>query len=325
VDFFAAIGSPVERWRAQAGIPAELLDDPEALVPLGSAYRLLELGLRYEHVDDLALRVAERTSAFDLGAFGRALRGACTVDDYLRTGVRLIGRLSNSGTRLWLSGQGDEIRVNQVFAGPAGVARSGADLYTLCVTLNMLRQFIGPGWQPVEIRLLAGAEALLHDRQYFGDMRLVIGQRHTSFVFSRSQLRLPVHACVSGSVAARERRSADGVPMPTDFLSSAERLISSLVDDRFPRLQEAAQAAGMSPRTLQRRLLQAGTSFSELLAGSRMRLARQWLGTTKLSVTEIAAVLGYSDTANFSRAFRRECGLSPVAYRRKSAGPAQEG
>jgi transcriptional regulator GlxA family with amidase domain len=46
-----------------------------------------------------------------------------------------------------------------------------------------------------------------------------------------------------------------------------------------------------------------------------MQLARDWLGTTDMPVTEIAAALGYMDASNFARAFRTHTGLSPAAYR----------
>jgi len=58
-----------------------------------------------------------------------------------------------------------------------------------------------------------------------------------------------------------------------------------------------------------------GLSYSQLLHRARMRLAASWLAETTVPVTEIAASLGYSDPANFTRSFRRKAGVSPKQYR----------
>jgi AraC-like DNA-binding protein len=70
-------------------------------------------------------------------------------------------------------------------------------------------------------------------------------------------------------------------------------------------------------RTLKRRLADQGTSFSALLDEVRRDRATLLLRAGELSVDEIGARLGYSDPANFARAFRRWTGSSPRAFRRK--------
>jgi AraC-like DNA-binding protein len=56
-----------------------------------------------------------------------------------------------------------------------------------------------------------------------------------------------------------------------------------------------------------------------MLAEARQRLAIDWLEKTDKTVGEIAFDLGYTDSSNFSRAFRREVGLTPQAFRGSSA------
>ena len=51
-----------------------------------------------------------------------------------------------------------------------------------------------------------------------------------------------------------------------------------------------------------------------MLAEARQRLAIDWLENTDKPVGEIAFDLGYTDSSNFSRAFRREVGLTPQAW-----------
>src|SRR5262249_48793434 len=72
----------------------------------------------------------------------------------------------------------------------------------------------------------------------------------------------------------------------------------------------------MSARTLQRRLEQERTSFSEVLDGVRLELARRRLADPATTLAEVAAVLGFSDLATFSRAFKRWTGEPPGQWRR---------
>ncbi|WP_431824479.1 AraC family transcriptional regulator [Burkholderia sp. F1] len=82
----------------------------------------------------------------------------------------------------------------------------------------------------------------------------------------------------------------------------------------FPPLELCARLLGMTPRTLHRRLTDEGTSYSEVLDSVRRRIARECLEVEKLSVKEVAYLLGYNDVANFRRAFKRWEGVPPSRY-----------
>ncbi len=76
-----------------------------------------------------------------------------------------------------------------------------------------------------------------------------------------------------------------------------------------------ANLFNMHERTLRRRLGAEGATVRELVSDVRQELARHLLRDTTLPVSEIAAVLRYSDVAVFSRAFRSRSGLSPSEWR----------
>lgn len=80
-------------------------------------------------------------------------------------------------------------------------------------------------------------------------------------------------------------------------------------------LDEVAAEIGMTARTLRRKLEEDGTSFREISDLARRQLAEQMLLSTAMKIDELAFHLGYSDTASFTRAFRRWHGISPGAYR----------
>jgi AraC-like DNA-binding protein len=79
---------------------------------------------------------------------------------------------------------------------------------------------------------------------------------------------------------------------------------------------DVARAVQMSPRTLRRKLTEGGTSLSTLLDEDRRERALLRLRSTDLSIAEIGERLGFHNTQNFERAFRRWTGTTPAAYRR---------
>jgi AraC-like DNA-binding protein len=84
---------------------------------------------------------------------------------------------------------------------------------------------------------------------------------------------------------------------------------------RFPEIHTVASSLCMATRTLRRKLEGEGTSYSELLSSVRHALAVDYLGTTLLSVEDVALALGFSDTPSFRHAFKRWTGKTPNAYR----------
>lgn len=83
-----------------------------------------------------------------------------------------------------------------------------------------------------------------------------------------------------------------------------------------PDLDIVAQRLVTSPRTLQRRLRDEGSSFQQVLAEVRLELARHYLTRTRLDSAEISYLLGFSHPHSFLRAFRRWTGMAPEEYRR---------
>jgi AraC-like DNA-binding protein len=84
---------------------------------------------------------------------------------------------------------------------------------------------------------------------------------------------------------------------------------------RYPSIETIAERLQMYPRALRRRLEAEGTSYRDLLAEVRMRLAIDYLRKTEMTNEEIASRLGYSDAANFRHAFTRWTGKSPSDFR----------
>ena len=99
-------------------------------------------------------------------------------------------------------------------------------------------------------------------------------------------------------------------------------VIRNLANDRV-RLATIAAGLGLSPRTLQRKLADAGATFQQVLDAARHALAQDYLRQRGLSLADIAFLLGYQEQSAFTHAFREWSGMNPGAWRERAlAAPA---
>lgn len=314
MDFLDTIGAPTERFLRQAGIPPALLAHAETLVPLHLVYSFLERAANAEGINNYGLLAAQQTSAYDTGVFGEMLREALTIHEYLQIGFRLIGALT-SGERYWSTSEGDQIRVHHFLPGKNNPAFHHADLFSVTTTLRMLRSFTHDQWSPEEVCLHASSELKTNDSKLFWGARIIKGQSHSSFTVPKALLQQAIPLQATGAQTRQKHLRNSQQLMPGGLENTVKQLIISLLPDGSPDINLAAEAAGMSTRTFQRRLGEIGTSYSSLLQRTRMQLAAQRLAHTTMPVNKIAASLGYRDPANFTRAFRAKTAVSPRNYR----------
>ena len=104
-----------------------------------------------------------------------------------------------------------------------------------------------------------------------------------------------------------------------DGLSQKIRKLIINSNGHSPSLDQAAACFHMSARTLHRHLKQEGTSYKEILESVTHQLAKEYLRNTALNIQEVSYLLGYSDQANFRRAFKRMGGMTPSEYRKANS------
>jgi AraC-like DNA-binding protein len=102
------------------------------------------------------------------------------------------------------------------------------------------------------------------------------------------------------------------------FLTDVQLHIIDQLSKGEPRQEDIAGALNLSTRQLRRRLQQLDSSYARLLEHTRHDLARKYLLQQSLSVSDVTQLLGFSDQSNFSKAFKRWEGDTPINYRRKA-------
>jgi AraC-like DNA-binding protein len=155
--------------------------------------------------------------------------------------------------------------------------------------------------------------------EFFG-ARVLFSQTGDRLGFPAELLDMPLRTAsrsLAGLLADRFREIEPAAEDP--FLARARRVVVELLDQGDVGLAAAAVGLRVSARTLQRRLASLGTSHRGLLDEVRRERSLHLLGEKQLSVAEVAARLGFSETSAFFRAFRRWTGTSPQSFRHRLA------
>lgn len=306
-------------------IPARALTERDLRIPADRIAAVLEGTAREAGIDDLGLRMAALRHPSVLGPLRLLLREQATVGAALTTLSR-FGWAQIEGLGLTLDDDG-EIAVLRLSLDPAfvGASRETSEL-TLASLTALLREFMGPGWQPEMVLFTHPRPAsLARHLACFGRVP-IFGQDITALVLTSAELRQPIEGADPGAAALVERMLGQVGPGPA--ASEVDRVLT-LIREALPRgecrASIIAHRLGIDRRTLHRRLARSGTTFSELLAQARSDLLAALAAGPVRSKTEQAGLLGFSCLSAYSRWRRlgvpRECAVFPSRPRKLRRAP----
>lgn len=136
-------------------------------------------------------------------------------------------------------------------------------------------------------------------------------------LFHRGWLETPLP---SSNPVLRELYEAECARLLADLEgadSVAEQTLRLLrkLEGQYPQMPQIANMLNLSPRTYRRRLDEEGQSFQKLLDRVRGEHATRYLQNTRLPLSTIAYLVGFSDASNFRRAYIKWTGKTPLAIR----------
>ena len=184
------------------------------------------------------------------------------------------------------------------------------ECYRYAAIVEVVRSAAGPDWLPPLLRFQADANEDIASADLLQGVDVQFGTASLKFaiepsLFSRPMFDVP-------DVPAEESRFDSP---PVESLEVLREIVRTQVLSKRYSISHTATALGIAPRTLQRRLAENDLSFSRLLEYVRMETAKEWLAENDASIAMIANRLGYKHSTDFSRAFRRVCGVTPREYR----------
>jgi AraC-like DNA-binding protein len=146
------------------------------------------------------------------------------------------------------------------------------------------------------------------------------GCKNTYISFPISMLTLKVEKADPALRALLDQQAdalLDVLPNGDHFEQQLYKYVLRAMQDGKPTIEEVARYMKMSARTLHRRLDERKLIFKEMLVKTREQLAKQYLKEGRLTLSEIALLLGYSEQSAFSRAFKQWVGETPLKYQKK--------
>ncbi|MHC5109697.1 MAG: helix-turn-helix transcriptional regulator [Planctomycetota bacterium] len=322
-DFLTRHGEDVSNLLREAGLPSNCLDNPKTLIPTFRIWRFRELAAIRTGLPDFILKVMAPFDITELGTAGSALVRAPTLMRMLRDFCRVSRTLSSTALFGITACPAGGVLFWNRFTRRHQHAEWHGDLYILMVMLKIIR-LVAPGWSPNEIRLMSRATRDRASMIESLSKRPCFGEPFTGFLIPGSMLALPgAHRESSPRNACVDEQSVQSMALLDTAAGTIRKLIRSYASDGWLTLNDAADAAGTSQRTLQRNLSAEGTTFREVQQETRAEMAADMLANTTATMSEIGEHLGYSTQGNFTRAFRRWASVSPTEFRVQGQRPRE--
>lgn len=314
VKFLNRIGAPTERYLTQAHLPISILDNSENLVPLTQSLAFGELVARREGIENLGIVVAQQSTLSEFGNFGRLVCQSLTLYEMLCKIVKLRSTL-NSGAKVWLTEDSNYLWVNHQFTIPHHIQADQGQAFTVAMYLNAIRLAAGSNWQPDRLYLQGSKNKFFLELNYLSNTQIYFHQSNNAFRFSKDLLSKPLIRSTIPFISHNAEENLNLTAPSTNFTDSLRQLILLLLPEGYPSLPIAAEAAGTSIRTFQRQLEKSNLNYSQLVEQVRLNQAIHLLKDSTNQMIDIAFDLGYTDAANFTRAFKRWTGVSPRQFR----------
>lgn len=183
--------------------------------------------------------------------------------------------------------------------------------------------YIGAPIRLLETRFTFNVPAHHAELQVMFPGTLQFNASSNGLIFDAQHLDRPLLRSAHELTQFVENAPADLMTIPgsdSTLEAQIERLIKTPGSEQldFPGIARLAARLGISVQTLHRRLKESGTSYQTIKDDLRRELAIKKLVSEKLSVDEVSALAGFSESRSFTRAFKHWTGLTPREYCRQN-------
>lgn len=288
------------------------------------SYRQIDIairnGLRLSNDPAIALHAGQRMHLTAYGMYGYALMSSATyadVRDFSNQYIGVVGPLC-AATYSYESATVVCALEPLHWLNPAEDAYRFATEFALAAHLTAMRDLVGAsfGFSRISLDYVEPPHASVYNDVF--QCPVLFGQGGIEYWYEISKADGPV-ALADPRTHGMAREMCDHLLTEVNRAGGVAADVRRLLigqAGRYPSLEAIAEKLGMPSRVLRRRLEAEETSYRDLLAEVRARLAIEYLRKTQMTNEDIASRLGYSDAANFRHAFLRWTGRSPSDFRK---------
>ncbi len=316
-----ARGVAVEVVLRAVGVERDTLEAPDARLPATTV--LAVWGVLRERTGDPSLQL-HAPSMLPFGAYqvlDYLVASSQTLGDGVQQFARFFGLIAEA-VSLTIERRADGYALCLLMANGAPVTPVYAD-YIFAALVSRLRMRIRPTVQVqrLELRHAAPPDDASY-REVFG-VPVRFGAPADRLSFSHEEWQAPTatpDVALARLLEEHARILAGRAPRATaGIVAEVERAMTARPADSGSATA-IARSLNVSVRTLQRRLVDAGTNFRDVSDGVRWQLAEGYLTNPRVSIAEVACLLGFSEQSSFNRAFQRWTGESPGRWRQRAGG-----
>jgi len=316
VGLIGRCGGDADRVFGAARLDMREATDPSALLDLNRYCELFEQAARQTGVDDFGLRFGQNYRLDHMGRLGELVMASPTLGEALRNLCQYFPAMQEHST-LALRDDGDMLRLEyQIRDGRILRRRQDAEL-SIGIFNNIFVHCLGPAWAPEEIHFehLRAAETGAH--QTLLNAPVYFGQPANAILLRRDWLGKPMPGAAPAKIPALKAELARRAQAarPDDVIGRVVQEIRLGFLSGQADIETISSRLGMSRATLYRTLAAKNLDFSQLTEAVRRELALIYIRQPHINLTEIAALLGYSELSAFSRAFKRWTQLPPGGFR----------
>ncbi len=309
----AAGDRAVARAFQRADLPLSLVAEKHTLLPMAALVDLFSEAGREAGDRLFGLKVGLQMGSKAYGLWMDYGRAAPSLREALRRLAWSI-TLHQSGPAVLVEERGRVSLMTYRMPGFRLADKRQHSDHVVPTMIDLARRYLGKNWNPAWIEL-----------DYPGDSQagVLSDALQTELRFGGRAISLPVRTEDLDRRPAGGSAAGESGPTALDLIAQLERralppivaaveaCISIQLLEGRAGIDGVARRLDTSVRSLQRALDLEGLSYRALLESFRMRKAAELLSERKAAVTEVAFALGYTDPANFSRAFRRWTGHPP--------------
>ncbi|MFI5624010.1 AraC family transcriptional regulator [Nocardioides sp. NPDC051685] len=323
VGLAADHGVSIETCLSGIRLTEEVLHEPSSVVSARDELAVIDNVVReLGDPPGLGLEAGVRYHLTTFGIWGYALMSSPSLWEALRFSLRFVD-LSFTFCQFQMRERDGVASIVLDTQGlPLGVRRFVIERETAALH-RIQRELLGTGSAINRIRFNFGSEGARERYTEVFGVTPEFDADENAVYFDHEMLHRPLPQANEHTAAITEDQCRRLLAIRNAYSSMAGRVRSLLLaqPSQPPSLEQVAAVLNVSDRTLRRRLADESTTFRCLLDECREQLAEELLVTAGLTVSEVAARLGYLEVSSFSQAFRRWKGIGPRAYRSLHAIP----
>jgi AraC-like DNA-binding protein len=300
------------------GLNSEQLADPNFRIPTATANELVQHALRLTGEPTLGYHLGTQMRISIHGFIGYAIMTAKDITDALILANRFI-QLRMPFLQLFFSTFGTKATIQLQTDVTLEPLRTEISIALIFGIISMGKAITGTDYGAGDIDFdFPKPEGFERFMAKFPHHTFRFEQPHLILSFDKQYLgNKLVHADpIASQIAINQCEAELSALGERHRLAMRVRDLLTNSDQHYLSIEAVAERLHMSDRTLKRQLAAEGTSFSTLVDEVRYRHATSLLSRTDFTLEQIADELGYSDVANFSRAFKRWSGRSPSNWRK---------